>query len=356
MPEQHAFKVRRYSIFVTCAVLLLGVWAIDIVSPQLFVVAILLSVPIALSSATLSRRFTIWLTAVALVADATAGWYNAFQDHFGLNPIAIGDRLLVALSIVLVAALTLRGQTQAVAAGKLSERHKRSEVLRDLIYALSHDLRTPLTAARMTMIQALQGAYGDFSPCYHDILVRSIESNEELYRLAETLLLVARYESGEQSTLREPVNLSHVVHAISDELEPLILSKNLDLQIHSPDPAPYVMADRSELRRAITNLVANAVAWTPVSGHIALTVLAEERRAILSIEDDGYGVPDAVRKSLFQRFSGRARQGGGSGLGLYIVRRIAEGHGGFITYRPGNRSGSVFNLTLPRLPELTSRG
>ena len=340
--------MRQISIVVTCVALLLGVWALDILSPQLFVVAILLSVPIALSSSTRDRRFTVGLTILALIADASAGWYNAYQDHYGLNSIAIGDRLLAALSIVLVATLSVRGQNQALAAGKLSERHKRAEVLRDLIYALSHDLRTPLTAARMTMLQALAGAYGEFSPKYREILTRSIESNEELYRLAETLLLVARYESGEQSRFRERVDLVQLAHTVADELEPLTASKKISTSIHAGESTAYVMGDESELRRALTNLLANAVAWTPQGGTIVVTLRLEMGKAILSVQDDGYGVPDAVRKQLFQRFSGRARQGGGSGLGLYIVRRIAEGHAGTVSYCAASPRGSIFTLTLPQ--------
>ncbi len=238
----------------------------------------------------------------------------------------------------------------------MAERHKRSEMLRDLIYALSHDLRTPLTAARMTMLQALEGAYGELPVQYGEILRRAIEPNEELYRLAETLLLVARYESGEQSFFREPVDMAALATTVTDELQPLIQSKHIEMRRKVPGEPVYVLGDGGELRRAVTNLLANAVTWTPRHGIISVILTPDAGAATMIIEDNGYGVPANVRANLFQRFSGRARQGGGSGLGLYIVYRITEGHGGSITYSPVASGGSVFTLRLPRAPEAALHG
>ena len=168
----------RGPIYILCVLLLAAAWALDIFSPQALVVAILLSVQIALSSITLDRRFTLVLVLVALVADGSAAWYNAYQDHYRWNPVALADRLLAALSIALVGFLSVTAQRQALHAGELAERQSRSEVVRDLIYALSHDLRTPLTAARMTMRQALEGQYGELPEQYREILIRSIASND----------------------------------------------------------------------------------------------------------------------------------------------------------------------------------
>jgi signal transduction histidine kinase len=95
------------------------------------------------------------------------------------------------------------------------------------------------------------------------------------------------------------------------------------------------------------NLLANAIASTPAGGHVAVIVDASGHDATLAVEDDGYGVPEAQRAVLFQRFSPGARHGAGSGLGLYIVRRIAESHGGRATYQPREPRGSRFAVTLP---------
>lgn len=349
--------MRERPVQILCVGLLAAAWALDIVSPQLFVVAILLTIPIALSSISRNQRFTYGLVIAALAANVSAGWYNSFQDHYHADPIALGDRLLAALSIVLVGVLSIKAQQAALRAGELAERQARTEVLRDLVYALSHDLRTPLTAARMTMQQALDGRYGTLPEAYREILARSIASNEELNRLAETLLLVARYESGEQSTTREPVDIAKMSRNVIADLKPLTDSK----EIHVDDSgiaaeALYALADEAEMRRALTNLIANAVTWTPHGGHVTVSAAAENSHVSIRIQDDGYGVAPRVRHMLFQRFIGGAREGTGSGLGLYIVRRIAEGHRGSVTYQAGSPRGSIFTFELPLYSERHAHG
>jgi len=228
----------------------------------------------------------------------------------------------------------------------------RGEVIRDIVYALSHDLRTPLAAAAMTLKQALDGKYGALPDAYREILQRSIDSNNELRRLAETLLLVARYESGEQSTVREPIRLGSVARSVVDELEPLWHSKNIRMRV-GDDETAVAVGDDSELRRATMNLLSNAVAWTPDGGTIAIGVSRNGDTVALSVEDDGYGVPEDERALLFERLPVRpsARPGAGSGLGLYIVRRIAQSHGGRVDYQPRQPRGSKFTLTLPAFRE-----
>ena len=326
--------------------MLAAIWALDLASPQLFVVAILLTAPVALSGIALQPRFTLGLLAIALAADASAGWYNAYHDG-RWQALAVGDRLLAAFAIVLVGALTVSVQRAALRAAALAERNTRSEAIRDVIYAVSHDLRTPIMAARMTMRQALGGEYGALPDPYREILKRSIASNEDLHRLAETLLLVARYESGDVPAAHDDVDLEAVARHAVEELEGLAQVRGIDLDAAFPGPAPHVAADASELKRAVTNLLANALTWTPQGGHVMLELTTDAGDAVLSVRDDGYGVSDAARATLFERFSSGARKESGAGLGLYIVRRIAEAHGGSVRYDPSDPAGSVFTLRLP---------
>ncbi len=231
-------------------------------------------------------------------------------------------------------------------AQKNDELAQRSDVIRDIVYALSHDLRTPLAAIGLTLRQARDGSYGAMPPQYLDILDRSIAANDELQRLAETLLLVARYEAGETMSAREEVDLVPLAREVASLLEPLAKQKALTLEVVAPAEHAVVLADQGELRRALTNLIANAVTWSSQGGAVKVDVGVTDGKGSLAVVDTGYGVPPAMRPALFTRFAG-AQRGGGSGLGLYIVRRIAEANGGTATYAPNEPSGSRFTLTLP---------
>ena len=222
---------------------------------------------------------------------------------------------------------------------------ERSRVIRDIVYALSHDLRTPLSAAGLTLRQAKDGAFGPMPPRYLEILDRSIEANDELQRLAETLLLVAQYESGERSTVHRPIDLARLVRDVVSQMQPLADTKRVTVDLETESVT--VSGDSGELRRALVNLFANAVTWSQEGGHIKVGVRARGDVADVFVADEGFGVPAELRDALFMRFAGEHAHGSGTGLGLYIVRRIAEAHGGRARYQPNEPRGSVFRIELP---------
>jgi signal transduction histidine kinase len=236
---------------------------------------------------------------------------------------------------------------------QLAERNtaleERSGVIRDLVYALSHDLRTPLAALGMTLRQAQAGAYGELPERYREIVDRSIIATDDVQRLAETLLLVARFESGDRRPERDVLDLAEIARQIAGELEALAATRGVGLTIAGD--AARTVGDRGDIRRAITNLVANALEHTPAGGHVAIAVEQAGTSAIVRVSDDGFGIAEKTRAHLFGRFArGDDRRGGGSGLGLYIVRRVAEESGGSVSYEPNDPQGSIFTLRLPAVP------
>ncbi|HWT05048.1 MAG TPA: HAMP domain-containing sensor histidine kinase [Xanthomonadales bacterium] len=248
------------------------------------------------------------------------------------------------------AALAVNALGQARLFAELAERNEalieRQDVIRDLVYALSHDLRTPLSALALTLRQAADGAYGALPERYETVLRDSLVSIDDLRRLAETLLLVARFESGDRRTNAELIELGPVAREIGSELQAMAGARGIALAVDAGVDA-RVRAARGDLKRALANLVANALEHTPAGGTVTLRLSVARDRVEAIVIDDGFGIDERSRAALFQRFSTASRAGGGTGLGLYIVRRIAEESGGTVRYAPREPRGSVFTLSLP---------
>ncbi len=238
------------------------------------------------------------------------------------------------------------GERNDEIARQKDELANRSDIIRNIVYALAHDLRTPLAAAHVTMNQALSGAYGELPERYRAILGPTLAANDDERRIVETLLLVARYEAGESSTIREQVWCGEVVSGVVAELRPVAEIKGVDLTASVAEALPPVLGDPHEIRRAVVNLVGNALDATPEGGHVAASCATVERSIAIVVEDDGYGVPEDRRGNLFQRFGGGGLRGG-TGLGLYVVRCIVEKHGGAVEYSPREPRGSRFTISLP---------
>lgn len=222
---------------------------------------------------------------------------------------------------------------------------ERGELLRDLIYAFSHDLRTPLLANAMNMNAALRGAYGPLPEAYRATLDNGLQANESLLALADQLIMVAKYEGGERpADDPETVRLREVVLSAVRDLRPRSEARHVTVDPHLDGVS--VTGDRHALRRAVQNLLDNAVKFSPPGETVIVSLTADRDHARLCVTDRGPGITAERQARLFQRFRGYGA-GSGTGLGLYLTRRIAEAHGGTVTYARTSQAQSVFTLTLP---------
>jgi signal transduction histidine kinase len=211
----------------------------------------------------------------------------------------------------------------------------------------SHELRTPLTVIRGQLeLLAMQ-----HSPDAAD--VREVErvtrlEIERMSRLVDDLLVLAH--AGEETFLRpQPLDLPGFLAGVFDPLRQTAPRRYVLGDI----PHAVLEADPDRLAQALRNLLRNAVAHTREGGLVRLAASLEDARLLLTVDDDGPGVPPAERAHIFDRFHrlGVARSGGGAGLGLSIARAIIESHSGEITVGASPEGGARFTVSLP-LPTL----
>lgn len=264
---------------------------------------------------------------------------------------ALGGRL-VALGLIGVGmgALTRRLEQEQTAAQSMLDETTRLETLEhlraDFVATVSHDLRTPLTAARAALILVDASAGSGLRSDERDLLANARRNVERLGLLIDDLLAYNQLETGALRLDREPLDLRAVVTDAMAAVHPLLQSSGQTLEIDLPEPLPSE-GDASRLEQVFLNLLANAHAHTPPGTRVSVSgrVVADE--VLVSVADDGPGIPAEELDAIFRRFYRRAADQGGSGLGLTIARAIVELHEGRLWAEnlPGN--GTVFRVALP---------
>jgi signal transduction histidine kinase len=217
---------------------------------------------------------------------------------------------------------------------------RRNAVIHDLVYGVSHDIRTPLIANSINMKLALEGAYGNLSDECSPILEQMILSNNSILDLSNNLLLLSRFELNDLSLIFAPVRLGSLLKEVLADLSPLLTSSPINLLTDIEEIS--INGDAQSLRRLFQNLIDNAIKWSPEGGTIKVSSIRELSDVIVEIVDEGPGIPEAMLSRLFTRFGG-IHPGSGFGLGLYIAHQIAERHGGRIEYHPAH-PGSRFRI------------
>jgi two-component system sensor histidine kinase MprB len=219
---------------------------------------------------------------------------------------------------------------------------------RRLVADTSHELRTPLTSLT-TNLELLAEPGGLTDPQAPDLVRSALEQSGELASLVNDLVDLARY--GEPAAHIEEVRLDLVAQEVADRAARRTHRLRFAVRLPSEPERCLVHADAEALARALGNLVDNAAKWSPDGGAVAVTVeLSEDLRAVrCTVTDEGPGIAEADLPLVFDRFyrATAARSKPGSGLGLSIVRKIAEAHGGTVAALPSDR-GALLRLELPR--------
>ena len=209
---------------------------------------------------------------------------------------------------------------------------------RQFVADASHELRTPLTSilANLELLtDVLDGERGEAARS-------ALRSSQRMRRLVGDLLLLARADANRQQP-REPTDISRVLVEVASELGPV--SDGHHLTVDADDAV--VDGARDELYRMTLNLMENAIRHTPDGTHIRARVSGDNGEVVLTVQDDGPGVAPELRGRIFERFvRGAGDRGSSSGLGLSIVRAVAESHGGSVVLEDAH-PGARFVVRLP---------
>jgi signal transduction histidine kinase len=222
---------------------------------------------------------------------------------------------------------------------------------REMVAAVSHDLRTPLTAVR-AMLEALSDGVVDDPETvrrYHDTMRGQVE---HLSRLIDDLFELSQLESGGPHLDLRRVSLGAIV---SESVESFALrsdSRMIDLRLHGSSDI-VVLAEPIKLVRVINNLIENAIRYSPSESTVEVTVERVAGQGRVSVRDHGEGIDPSDLPHVFDRFyrgeKSRSREFGGAGLGLAIARGTVEAHGGTIMARNVDDGGAVFTFCLPTI-------
>ena len=220
---------------------------------------------------------------------------------------------------------------------------------REFVSNVSHELRTPLASVN-AMVETLDGGAIYDTEVARDFLSRIHDDIRRMTIMVDELLELSSLESGQMPIHLAPVKLTEVANKVTERFETNAASRGVKLLSLIPDALPYLMADTGKLDQILTNLVENALKFTPEGGRVTLSARTVESGIRIEVADTGVGVPREHLPHIFERFYkvDRSRRDTGTGLGLAITRRLVQAHGGDITVASAEGEGCAFTLTLPR--------
>ena len=222
----------------------------------------------------------------------------------------------------------------------------------DFVAAVSHELRTPLTSIQ-GYIKTLLRPNVEFTPDDQRSFIEAVDrQSERLRRLIEDLLVVSRIESDSDKLLVTPVLLQKVAHHVVDEFRARTGNRAFDFRFDQN--LLEVDTDETKVHQVVSNFVDNALKYAPDGSSITIGGRVDGDYVVMSVADEGPGIPDIEQARIFDRFyqidQSSTRAAGGTGLGLYICRKLAEAIGGDVRLERSDENGSVFALWIPLTP------
>lgn len=222
----------------------------------------------------------------------------------------------------------------------------------DFIGMASHQLRTPLTAIKGYLSMVLEGDAGKLTPLQKRMLSQSFMSAQRMVYLISDLLNVSRLRTGKFSLEMVPTNLAQVVQDEIKQLKEAAKVRNLELIYEKPEDFPTYLLDETKLRQVIMNFIDNAVYYTPGGGSIKIMLYNKPQSIEFTVSDTGIGVPKSEQQHMFTKYyrahNAQVARPDGTGLGLFMAKKVVIAHGGAVIFKSIENRGSTFGFTLPK--------
>ena len=233
----------------------------------------------------------------------------------------------------------------------VTEQHRNEERRKEFVANVSHELRTPLTNVR-SYAETLRSAEGDIpQEMENSFLDIIISETDRMTHIVQDLLTLSRLDAGNTEMRFAPFSFRESVENVcrANAMEARRHSHTLTCTL--AEDMPEISGDRQRLEQVVTNILGNAIKYTPDGGHIAVTGGGSGRSVWVEVTDDGIGIPEKDRDRIFDRFyrvdKARSRESGGTGLGLSIAKEIVERHHGSLRLVPREGRGTTIRLVLP---------
>ena len=235
--------------------------------------------------------------------------------------------------------------------GRVFERKKIENMKSEFISTVSHELRTPLTSIKGSLGLIVSGVTGKLSDSLSDMVNIAYNNSDRLVRLINDILDIEKIEVGKMEFNLEVLELAPLMKRVVAENIGFAEEYNVRLELFNSLPDTKVQADNDRIIQAITNLISNAVKFSPEDGIVAIDVAARKQGIRISVSDRGPGIPEEFREKIFSKFaqadSTDSRAQGGTGLGLSISKAIVEEHFGTIGFDTIAGDGTTFFIDLP---------
>jgi len=280
-----------------------------------------------------------------LLHESTSGQDVFYRMNGASFPVEFSVTPMLEDSIIIGSVLSFRDIGQRYALDRMKD---------EFVSTVSHELRTPLTSIRGALGLLSSGLLGEINDKAANLLRIALSNSDRLVRLINDILDLERMQSGRAPLNFRPCALNEVAQQVVDAMQPMAEAASIRLMLKT-EPTP-IEGDPDRLQQVVTNLLSNAIKFSPAESTVYVEVEPADDGAILTVIDEGRGIPTDKLESIFDRFqqvdATDARQKGGTGLGLAICRTIIQQHGGRIWAEHNADRGATFRIFLPERTRL----